>query len=247
MAVATGKSVHVARRRDFGGGATRLVDLSLAALLLVTLAPLMVVLAVAILLDSPGPVFYRCRRVGFGGGQFAMLKFRKMRRNAVGPALTAAGDERFTRVGAFLARTKLDELPQLWNVIRGQMSLVGPRPEDPSFVALEPDGYDEILQVRPGITGLSQLAFANEGRLLGKAVDRVEFYERRLLPQKIAIDRLYVARRSIGGDLRILLWTAVAVVARAEVAVDRHSGRLSVRRRPNGFEPAPAATEAVSA
>jgi lipopolysaccharide/colanic/teichoic acid biosynthesis glycosyltransferase len=160
-----------------------------------------------------------------------MLKFRKMQRDAGGPRLTSASDERFTRIGSVLARTKLDELPQVVNVIRGDMSLVGPRPEDPSFVALHPEEFAEILQVKPGITGLSQLAFADEGRLLA-GQDRVARYVEGLLPQKIAIDRLYIAHRSIRMDARILLWTVRAVLFRVQIAVDRRNAGLSVRRRP---------------
>ena len=138
-------------------------------------------------------------------------------------------------MGRFLSLTKLDELPQLWNVIRGEMSLVGPRPEDPKFVALHPTEYDEILQVTPGITGLCQLAFAREGELLASD-DRVDAYVEYLLPQKVQLDVLYASRRTLAMDLRILVWTAVAVVLRREVAVGRETGRLSVRRRPVAAE-----------
>jgi len=214
------------------GPGKRLFEAVIAFFLLLALAPVMVLLTLAIKLDTRGPVFYRARRVGLGGREFAMLKFRKMHDNAAGPLLTCAADERFTRVGSFLARTKLDELPQLWNVIRGDMSLVGPRPEDPSFVALHPHHFGEIMRAKPGMTGLSQLAFAREGRLLD-APDRVDRYLESLLPQKIAIDRLYVAHRSMTMDLRILAWTAITLFSGIEVSVDRRSGRLSSRRRPD--------------
>lgn len=220
----------------------RLLDILIAGTLLVALMPLALLLTLAIKLGSRGSVFYRCRRVGLGGREFAMLKFRKMRHNAVGPPLTCSRDERFTRLGWFLARTKLDELPQLWNVIRGDMSLVGPRPEDPSFIALYSLEYTKILQARPGITGLSQLAFAREGRLL-VGPDRVQRYIECLLPQKAALDQLYVAHRSTSMDLRILIWTVVTVLFGIEVSVDRRSGRLSVRRRLVYAEPAPAMPE----
>jgi lipopolysaccharide/colanic/teichoic acid biosynthesis glycosyltransferase len=160
-----------------------------------------------------------------------MVKFRKMRAAAAGPALTATDDQRFTRLGRFLARTKLDELPQLWNVIAGNMSLVGPRPEDPSFVALRSADYERILQVRPGITGLTQLAFSRECDILDPG-DRVGDYVRRLLPQKVQIDRLYVARHSAVMDLRILGWTAMTLFLRSDVAVHRSTGRITRRRRP---------------
>src|SRR5205823_1367512 len=125
--------------------------------------------ALAIRLESRGSVLYRCRRVGQGGHEFSMLKFRKMQRDAAGGPLTAADDERFTRIGKLLAKTKLDEVPQLWNVLRGTMSLVGPRPEDPSFVSMLVSEYEQILRIKPGITGLSQLAFARETEILDPA------------------------------------------------------------------------------
>lgn len=159
-----------------------------------------------------------------------MLKFRKMRDGALGPALVQTKDERFTRLGAFLARTKLDELPQLWNVVKGEMSLVGPRPEDPSFVDQHRGAYHAILAVRPGITGLSQLAFARESEVLDPS-DRVGDYVNRILPQKMDMDRLYAARRSFSMDLKILWWTLCAVVGRLDVAVHRETGRLG-RRAP---------------
>lgn len=209
----------------------RLLDAVGAALLLVVFAPFVVVVAVAIKTDSRGPVFYRCRRVGLRGQEFWMLKFRKMHDRAGGPALTVGDDTRFTRVGRFLGRSKIDEFPQLWNVLKGHMSLVGPRPEDPEFVELRRRDFDVILQARPGITGLSQLAFAKESELLDPS-DRLGDYLHRFLPEKIALDRMYVARRTVWADLRILAWTAAAVFLRREVAVNRRTSRLTIRRRP---------------
>jgi lipopolysaccharide/colanic/teichoic acid biosynthesis glycosyltransferase len=191
--------------------AKRLLDIAIAVPLLVVLAPLMALLALGIKVSSRGPVLYRCRRVGFLGREFDMLKFRKMRDGATGPPLTGARDERFTRFGSFLARSKLDELPQLWNVIRGEMSLVGPRPEDPAFVPFYPEEFDVILTVRPGVSGLSQLAFAQESRLLD-VPDPVEKYAKHLLPEKLRIDRLYIEQRSLRMDLRILAATVLAIL-----------------------------------
>ena len=138
-----------------------------------------------------------------------MLKFRKMVEGATGHALTGDVDPRFTRIGRLLARTKLDELPQLWNVLRGQMSLVGPRPEDAGFVELHESEYREILTVRPGITGLGQLAFAKEAEILDPG-DMVGHYVDRILPQKVHLDLLYARTRTLRGDLRILVWTVLA-------------------------------------
>ena len=212
-------------------GAKRGLDLVLAATLLVLLALPIAVLALAIRLDSPGPSFYRCRRIGFRGRAFSMLKFRKMHDDATGPALTAKGDERFTRFGRFLAETKLDELPQLWNVLKGDMSFVGPRPEDPGFVAEQAEAYERILDVRPGITGLCQLAFAKESEILDPD-DALRHYLSSILPQKVGMDVLYAERRSLAMDVRILGWTFAAVALKRPVAVHRDSGQMNVRRRP---------------
>jgi lipopolysaccharide/colanic/teichoic acid biosynthesis glycosyltransferase len=219
--------------------AKRGLDLIAASTLLLVLLPLIVVLAAAIRLDSRGPAFFRCRRVGFGGREFSMLKFRKMVHDAAGGALTAPEDNRFTRLGRVLAKTKLDEIPQLWNVLKGEMSLVGPRPEDAGFVELCQTEYRQILRVRPGITGLSQLAFARESEILDPD-DRHGHYVSKLLPAKARIDCLYVSRRSLGMDFKILFWTAAAVLLRLEVAVHRQSGRLTRRRPRLGFEGQPA-------
>lgn len=225
-----GEEDESARSVSAGDALKRTIDLVGGASLLVLLSPLLLVVAIAIVVDSGRPVFFRCRRVGRHGRPLQMLKFRKMGQDAAGPLLTVDDDPRFTRVGQFLARTKLDELPQLWHVVRGDMSLVGPRPEDPHFVALHGEPYQQIHRVKPGITGLAQLAFAEESRILGTGDPNAAYLER-LLPQKLMLDCLYAAERSTGMDLSILWWTARAVVLRRQVAVDRATGRLSRRRR----------------
>jgi lipopolysaccharide/colanic/teichoic acid biosynthesis glycosyltransferase len=207
----------------------RAIDVAVSGSLLLVLAPVIGLVAIGIALESRGGAFYRSRRVGKGGHEFDMLKFRKMGRSAAGPALTAPVDDRFTRVGRFLAHTKLDELPQLWNVLRGQMSLVGPRPEDPHFVRLYPEAFTIVLRAKPGITGLSQLAFARESEILD-ASDRIGDYVRRLLPAKLRLDRLYVERRTTSMDLAILVWTGAAVLLRRMVAVHRSTGHLTLRK-----------------
>ena len=150
--------------------------------------------------------------------------------------LGQSDDERFTRLGTFLARTKLDELPQLWNVLTGEMSLVGPRPEDPAFVELNQEAFHPILAVRPGVTGLAQLAFARESDVLD-AEHRTKHYLHQILPQKIGIDQVYARRRSVVMDLKILWWTAVAVLFGREVAVHRDTGRLNLRAPREPREP----------
>jgi exopolysaccharide biosynthesis polyprenyl glycosylphosphotransferase len=208
---------------------SRLIDIAVSCTFALFALPVFLLIALLIKLESPGPIFYRARRVGVGGREFAMLKFRKMRNDAQGPKITLADDQRFTRVGRFLAASKLDELPQLWNVIRGEMTLVGPRPEDPSYVAEYPDQFREILSVRPGITGLSQIQYRDESSLL-VGDDFEQLYRDDLLPRKIAFDRHYAARRNLALDLKIIAWTAVAIVAGAQVHRCPMTRQISFRR-----------------
>jgi lipopolysaccharide/colanic/teichoic acid biosynthesis glycosyltransferase len=209
----------------------RSVDVAVAATALVLAAPLVAVIAALIVLDSPGPVFHRVERVGFRGRPLRMLKFRKMAVGARGIALTTDGDARLTRIGALLARTRLDELPQLWHVLRGEMSLVGPRPEHLGFVARHPDAYRQILSVRPGLTGLSQLAFARERAVLD-ARDPLGHYLTGILPQKVVLDCLYARRVGLGEDVRILVATVRTLLLKQPIAVDRRTARLTLRQRP---------------
>jgi lipopolysaccharide/colanic/teichoic acid biosynthesis glycosyltransferase len=208
----------------------RALDVVIAAFALMLLAPLLLLIALLVVLDSPGPVFYRAARFGFRGQPLQMLKFRKMHVGAMGAGVTLAQDERLTRFGAWLARTKLDELPQLWHVLRGEMSLVGPRPESPDCVRRYAPDYALILSVRPGLTGYTQLAFAEEGAILDP-VDPEGHYLACLLPQKVALDRLYATRPSLRRDLRILYATIATLVFRQPVAVDRRTGDLTWRHR----------------
>ena len=166
-------------------------------------------IAVCVFLDSPGPVLYRSRRIGRGGQSFAMLKFRTMRHGSVGPPLTCYRDERFTPFGRALALSRLDELPQVINVLRGDMALVGPRPELEEFVQSYPDAYAVILQALPGLTGPAQLRFSGEGRILAGSEDRVALYTESILPVKLGIDMDYVRTASVRRDLEMLCWTLV--------------------------------------
>ena len=200
----------------------RLYDAAILLILLPLLAPVGLLVAAAVFVDSPGSVLYRARRIGAGGRAFEMLKFRTMKSGSVGPGLTRANDERFTPVGSFLARTRLDELPQLWNVLRGEMRLVGPRPEDPDFVALHRTKYGEILTVPPGITGITQLTHFQDAL---DAEDPHGDYER-ILPGKLALDISYVRSRNLAGDLlivaRTLLLPLRLATAGLRVVVDAH-------------------------
>jgi lipopolysaccharide/colanic/teichoic acid biosynthesis glycosyltransferase len=203
----------------------RVFDVITASVLLVLTAPIWLLISIAILIEGPGAIFYRAERVGLDGSRFKMFKFRKMRRDASGSKLTRLEDPRFTRIGSLLSRTKLDELPQLLNVLRGEMGLVGPRPEDPSYVALYPAEFAEIQRVRPGITGLSQIQYRDESALL-VGDDYDELYRNDLLPRKITLDRYYAKRRCLALDLRILMWTLVAVVAGARVQRNELTGAI---------------------
>lgn len=192
----------------------RALDVLLCVLALPFLVLAAAAIAVAVFLDSPGPVLYRSPRIGRGGKPFSMLKFRTMRHGAAGPPLSAADDERLTPLGAFLSRHRLDELPQIVNVLRGEMRLVGPRPELAEFVAAYPEQYERILRILPGLTGPAQLRFASEGDLLAAAEDREATYRDSILPEKIAIDLAYVERPSVRRDLAVLLRTVVLPVRR---------------------------------
>jgi lipopolysaccharide/colanic/teichoic acid biosynthesis glycosyltransferase len=190
----------------------RPIDAAVAGGALVVLAPALALIGAAVRLDSAGPALHRARRVGRGGREFTMYKFRTMRidRPEHGPRITHHADARITRVGRLLRKTKLDELPQLWNVLRGDMSLVGPRPEDPHYVALYTAEQRRVLQVRPGITGLAAVRFRNEEAMLVGA-DWEQTYLTQVMPAKLAIDLEYVRRRSLLLDARVLLATARSV------------------------------------
>ena len=190
----------------------RLLDLLVTLLLLPVALPLMVAIALWVRLDSPGPALFRQPRVGRGGRLFRIHKFRTMCAAGGGPQITARGDARITRAGRWLRATKLDELPQLIDVLRGDMSLVGPRPEVPRYMALYPeDARRLILSVRPGITDRAAIEFRDEERLLAESHDPERTYVERIMPIKQRHYLTYVAHHSVAGDLRILLDTLRAM------------------------------------
>ena len=193
--------------------AKRAMDVGLCLLALPLALPLMALIALAVKADSPGPVLFRQQRVGRGGVPFRILKFRSMRlHDGSGPQVTAAGDARVTRVGRWLRRTKLDELPQLINVLKGDMSLVGPRPEVARYLAPYPAEARRIfLSVRPGITDRAAIEFRDEERLLAESSDPEHAYVDQVMPVKQRYYLDYVARRSLGGDVRILIDTLRAL------------------------------------
>ena len=196
----------------------RLFDLLGAAVALLLLSPLLLVVAVVIKLDAPGPVFFRQERVGRFGRPFRIHKFRTMVVDAPqrGLALTVGADPRITRSGAWLRRTRLDELPQLMDVLAGHMSLVGPRPEVPRYVQHYPPALRErALAVRPGITDPSSLDFLDEGELLAAAADPEREYIDRILPRKLQAAADYAARATFWTDLRVIARTVRMLLQRA--------------------------------
>ena len=192
----------------------RLFDIAGATLALLLLLPLLLLSALWIKLDSPGPVLYRQERVGRHGVPFRIHKFRTMAHGAAGLPLTVGADARITRAGAFLRRTRIDELPQFIDVLQGTMSLVGPRPEVPRYVAHYPPGLRErALAVRPGITDPASLAFIDEAALLSRAVDPEREYIEVILPRKLQLAADYAGQASLRTDLGVL-WQTLRLLLR---------------------------------
>lgn len=192
----------------------RLFDIIVALTGLILLSPLFVLVAALIKLDSTGPVFFRQERIGKGFRPFNILKFRTMVHDAQkrGGLITAGNDPRITRAGIFLRKTKIDELPQLINVLKGDMSFVGPRPEVRQFVELFRKDYEEILKVRPGVTDIASLKYQNEAKILGQFSNPQEEYVRSVLPDKIRLAKEYIQRSSLFFDLRLMLRTVPRLV-----------------------------------
>ena len=197
----------------FERGLPRWFEAIAAAVVLIALAPVLALIAAAVACTSRGPIFFRHLRCGRGGQPFEMLKFRTMRAGASGPSVTARGDRRVTAVGRVLRRAKLDELPELWNVVRGDMSLVGPRPEAVEYAAMPHPLWSRVLSVRPGITDPMTLRLRNEEELLACAAPHAEaFYRKHLLPFKLAGYAEYIAYRTWRHDVSVLWQTLIAIV-----------------------------------
>lgn len=193
----------------------RLFDVAGAVLALLLLAPVLLVVALWVKLDSTGPVFFRQQRVGRYGVPFLIHKFRTMRADATGPQLTVGSDARITRAGHFLRRTRLDELPQLIDVLRGRMSLVGPRPEVPRYVALYPPALrEQALAVLPGMTDPASLAHIDEAALLAAAADPEREYIEHILPAKVAQAAAYAQQATLASDMAVLWRTACVLLGR---------------------------------
>lgn len=190
----------------------RAFDVVCSALGLLVLSPVLLVCALLVGLTSPGGVLFRQERIGKDGVPFTIYKFRSMRRDNAGLKITTSGDSRVTPVGKVLRRTKLDELPQLFNVLKGDMSFVGPRPEVREYTDLYDEEQRQVLLVRPGITGLASIRFRNENELLDESDDPNRTYIEEVMPQKLALDLEYIPHASVFYDIRLILETLVTVV-----------------------------------
>jgi lipopolysaccharide/colanic/teichoic acid biosynthesis glycosyltransferase len=187
----------------------RLIDAGVALIALIVLAPVLAMLALVVLCAEGRPVLFRQIRIGKNGCPFLILKFRTMHTGAgVQSAITATDDTRVTRIGAWLRKLKLDELPQFLNVLRGDMSLIGPRPEVPEYVQLDDPLWRTVLQSRPGITDLASLAFRNEEGMLGPVPDADAYYRSSILPAKLRLNIFYQQSRTLRRDMKLLWLTA---------------------------------------
>ncbi len=205
MTTANKTSYLVLKTVDFYDLEVRLFDLLASGSGLLLLSPLFLFIAILIRLTSHGPIFHRAWRVGKGGQPFQLYKFRSMVVDAdkQGPGITSKHDTRITSVGRYLRQTKLDELPQLFNVLKGEMSLVGPRPEDPRYVRWYTPEQERILEVKPGITSAASLHYRNEEQLLN-GTDWESTYRHKIMPTKLAIDLTYLAQRTLWSDIKLI-------------------------------------------
>lgn len=187
--------------------AKRLFDLVVSIISLIVLLLLFLIVAILIKLDSPGPVFYKGERIGKGGKPFQQYKFRTMIDSAenLGPPLTHAGDTRITRVGRILRKWKVDELPQVFNILKGEMSVVGPRPEGPRWVKYYTPEQRKVFQVRPGMAGLAQIKFRYEESLLNRSRNFEEDYIKEIMPKKLALDLEYIENQSLLLDVKLFI------------------------------------------
>jgi len=190
----------------------RTFDIITSLFVIVILSPLFIVISVWILIDSKGGIFYKQIRVGKNGKEFKLLKFRSMKTGAdKSGQLTVGNDARVTRVGHFIRKTKIDEFPQLLNIIKGDMSVVGPRPEVPKYVALYNEEQMRVLSVRPGLTDLASLKYFNEQEVLGKSLDPEKTYIEEVMPEKLRLNLQYVSQRSFYLDMSLIFRTIAKI------------------------------------
>jgi len=192
----------------------RLFDILASSVALILLFPVLLILGISVAINSPGGALFRQVRVGKGGREFRLLKFRSMRPDseAGGQITVGERDPRITGIGHFLRRTKLDELPQLINILKGEMSVVGPRPEVPKYVALYTTEQRKVLSVRPGLSSLASIAFINENEILGRSSDPERTYTEEVMPAKLELDLKYVREQSLTLDFKVIagtLWRSV--------------------------------------
>ncbi len=192
----------------------RVCDIVFSFFGLLFLSPLFLIIALWIIIDNPGPVFYRQQRVGKDGKDFGLLKFRSMRVGADKMSLITIGDRdpRVTRAGYYIRKYKIDELPQLWNVLTGDMSLVGPRPEVRRYVDLYTDEQRKVLSVRPGITDYASIEYIDENRLLAQSTDPDKTYIEQIMPAKIALNMRYIDHKTLGEYIKILFLTMTKII-----------------------------------
>jgi len=193
---------------------TRVLDILFSLFGLILLLPVFLVIAIIIVIDSRGGVFFRQQRVGRYGKDFGLFKFRTMRTGAEkqGDLTVGARDSRITKAGYFLRKYKLDELPQLINVLLGQMSLVGPRPEIRKYVDLYTDDQRKVLSVRPGVTDYASIEYSNENEILGRAADPEQAYIREVMPAKILLNMRYIDAPTVGSYLKVIGMTVTKVL-----------------------------------
>ena len=189
----------------------RLFDILASGIGIIILSPVLLIIALRIKTGSDGPVFFKQVRVGKDGKEFEILKFRTMVVDAekMGRQITVGADNRITKVGGFLRKYKLDELPQLFNVFKGDMSLVGPRPEVPRYVKLYTEEQRKVLSVKPGITDLASIRYRDENELLGKAENPDEFYINTIMPDKLALNMEYIKKSNVFYDIYIIIETII--------------------------------------
>jgi lipopolysaccharide/colanic/teichoic acid biosynthesis glycosyltransferase len=194
----------------------RLLDIIVASIALLILFPFMLIICLCIVLESKGGLFYKQKRVGKNKKLFNLYKFRSMKKNADKEGLLTVGgkDPRVTRVGYFLRKSKMDELPQLINIIKGDMSIVGPRPEVPKYVALYDENQQRVLTVRPGLTDLASIKYIDENALLEKAENPEEFYIQKIMPDKLHLNLEYIDNKSFAKDFRIIFQTLIRLFNR---------------------------------
>ena len=200
--------------KDFNQIIKRVCDFILSLIGIIVLSPIFIIVSIAIKLDSRGKILFLQKRVGRYGKEFNIYKFRTMVSNAekLGKQITVGNDNRITKVGAFLRKYKIDELPQLFNVLKGDMSLVGPRPEVPKYVKLYSDEQKKVLNVRPGITDMASLRYKDENEILGKVDNPEEYYINVIMKDKLNLNLEYIEKSNIFFDLYLIIKTVVKCI-----------------------------------